>query len=187
MRHPTWSWWTGSSPQEVSNAPVRGFPCYWSPPYNLALVAGGYVMKPIRESCRWLLIAVLVLFAPALTEAHEASVTAEIENPAQYDGQTVTLRRTVAALKETVSRRSNDYTTFKLHDPSGGMVTVFKWGHSSLKDGDWVEVEGVFQRVKHVGADTFYNEVEAQSIWVRVVKRVPVPVPETLPSDSDHR
>src|ERR1700730_14204641 len=82
--------WTGSSPQEVSNAPVRGFPCYWSPPYNLALVAGGYVMKPIRESCRWLLIAVLVLFAPALTEAHEASVTAVIENPAQYDGQTVT-------------------------------------------------------------------------------------------------
>ena len=121
-------------------------------------------MKRIKSTCLLLLVVGLALFAPVPIEAREAAVSALVQNPAQYDGQTVTLHGTVAALKETVSRRGNDYTTFKLQDPSGGAVSIFAWGHPALKDGDRVEVEGVFQQVRHVGRYTFYDEVEAQSV-----------------------
>jgi hypothetical protein len=141
-------------------------------------------MRRIDKGCLWFLFPALLLGVP-LASAREAALSTVVETPAQFDGQTLTLRGTITALKETVSRGGNDYTTFKLQDAGGRAVNIFKWGHPSLKDGDWVEVEGIFRQTKHVAAYTFHNEVEAQSIRVRVVKRVPVD-PTTLPPDFDH-
>ena len=76
----------------------------------------------------------------------------------------MTLHGTATAVKETTSRRGNDYTTFKLQAATRGAVSIFMWGHPPLKEGDPVEVVGVFQQVRHVGKYTFYNEVEAQRI-----------------------
>src|SRR5713101_3101067 len=121
-------------------------------------------MGRIRWSLRRATVVVLMLFSAVLAEAREASVPSIIANPAQFEGQIVTLRGMAVAVKETVSRRGNDYTTFKLHDISGEAISIFTWGHPPLKDGDIVEVVGVFQQVRHVGRYTFYNEVEAQSV-----------------------
>ena len=71
----------------------------------------------------------------------------------------------MAGLKETTSHKGNDYTTFKLQDPSGcGSLNIFSWGHPSLSNGDHVRVEGTFETEHHQGQYTFYNEVEATTV-----------------------
>jgi hypothetical protein len=105
-----------------------------------------------------------LLFVGVLASAAEVSVKDVTANPAQFDGQTVTLRGTATAVKATTSRKGNDYITFQVTDASGAAVRVFSWGHPNLKQGEPVEVVGVFQQVKRVGRATFYNEVEAQTV-----------------------
>jgi DNA polymerase III alpha subunit len=120
-------------------------------------------MSRIRSTLRWLALAGVMLFSTAPVDAREATAQALLANPAQYDGQTVTVHGTVTGLRERTSRRGDAYTTFKLHDPSGA-VSVFSWGHPTLKNRDRVEVEGVFQEVKHVAPYVFYNEIDARRI-----------------------
>ena len=43
-------------------------------------------------------------------------------------------------------------------------MKVFTFGTPAIKDGDRVEVRGVFQRVKHVGSYTFHDEIDASSV-----------------------
>jgi RecJ-like exonuclease len=121
-------------------------------------------MKLMGRGCQALLVAVLLLFSAATGSAREATLSAVIQDPAQFDGQMVTIRGAVATLKQTTSRRGNDYTTFKLQDPTGATISIFTWGHPTLSNGDRVEVEGLFRRVKRDGPYTFYNEVEAEKI-----------------------
>ena len=65
--------------------------------------------------------------------AAQVGVCAIVAKPANFNHQTVTLQGTATALKETTSHRGNDYTTFKLQDPSGcGAVNIFTWGHPAL-------------------------------------------------------
>jgi hypothetical protein len=101
----------------------------------------------------------------AAVNAGEVGVCAIIEKPANFDHQNVTLQGTATQLKETTSRRGNDYTTFKLQAPGGcGAVSIFTWGHPTLNDGDQVRVDGVFEVEHHQGKYTFYNEVEATKV-----------------------
>jgi hypothetical protein len=75
------------------------------------------------------------------------------------------LQGTAVGVKETTSHRGNDYTTFKLQDPSGcGAVNIFAWGHPALKNGDQVRVDGVFETEHHQGRYTFHNEAEATKV-----------------------
>ena len=111
------------------------------------------------------LATTLWLLGAPVSNAADAGVCAIIAKPAAFDHQSVTLQASVSALKETTSRRGNDYTTFKLQDPSGcGAVTIFIWGHPSLSNGDQVRVEGVFETEHHHGQYTFYNEVQAAKV-----------------------
>jgi hypothetical protein len=72
---------------------------------------------------------------------------------------------TALGVKETTSHRGNDYTTFKLQDPSGcGAVNIFTSGHPALSNGDQVRVDGVFETEHHQGRYTFHNEVEATKV-----------------------
>jgi uncharacterized protein YdeI (BOF family) len=90
------------------------------------------------------------------------SVTA---NRVSFDHKNVTLQGTAIMVRETTSRRGNDYTTFKLHDPNGACdINVFIWGHQTLTNGDRVQVDGVFETEYHQGQYTFYNEVESTNV-----------------------
>jgi hypothetical protein len=108
---------------------------------------------------------VLLLLAVAVCNAADTAVCSVIAKPASFDHQNVSLEGTVAGLKETTSRKGNDYSTFKLQDPSGcGALSVFTWGHPTVSNGDPVRVEGVFETEHHQGQYTFYNELEATKI-----------------------
>ena len=97
--------------------------------------------------------------------AAEISVHSLVLNPKSFDHQTITLQGTATIVKETTSRKGNDYTTFKLQDPNGSdAVSVFSWGHPALTNGDHVRVDGVFETEHHQGQYTFYNEVEATKV-----------------------
>jgi hypothetical protein len=108
---------------------------------------------------------VLFLSAVAVGNAADTPVCSVIAKPTSFDHQNVTLEGTVASLKETTSRKGNDYSTFKIQDPSGcGALSVFTWGHPTVSNGDRVQVEGVFEIEHHQGRYTFYNEVEATKV-----------------------
>src|SRR5271168_3153537 len=107
-------------------------------------------------------IAFALFISFATANAAEDGVCLIVAKPANFDHHTVSLQGTATSLKETTSRRGNDYTTFKLEDPSGcGAVNVFTWGHPTMSNGDLVRVEGVFESEHHQGRYTFYNEIEA--------------------------
>ena len=76
-----------------------------------------------------------------------AATVAEIaKDPAAFDQKTVTVSGTAQEVSSRTSRRGNPYTTFRLSD-QGEAVKVFTFGTPAIKDGDRVEVRGVFQRV----------------------------------------
>jgi hypothetical protein len=109
-------------------------------------------------------VTALVLLTSVISNAGEGGVCSIVHNPAAFDHQTVTLQGTATSLKETTSRKGNDYTTFKLQDPSGcGAVTIFTFGHP-ISTGDHVRVEGVFETEHHQGQYVFYNEVNATRV-----------------------
>jgi len=93
-----------------------------------------------------------------------AATVAEIaKNPAAFDQKKVTVNGMAEEINSRTSRRGNSYTTFRLSD-EGDAVKVFTFGTPPIKDGQRVEVRGVFQRVKHVGAYTFHDEIDASSV-----------------------
>jgi hypothetical protein len=123
-------------------------------------------MRPMRATFLFIWSPlVLFLLAVAVGNAADTLVCSVIAKPTNFDNENISLEGTVAGLKETTSHKGNDYSTFKLQDPSGcGALSVFTWGHPTLSNGDQVRVEGVFQVEHHQGHYTFYNEVEATKV-----------------------
>jgi hypothetical protein len=115
-----------------------------------------------------LLAAAMIFVALAWTAiayAAEINVCEIVAKPANFDHKTITLQGTATAVKETTSRRGNDYTTFKLQGPNGcGAVDIFTWGHPTLANGDHIQVDGVFETEHHQGHYTFHNEVQATKV-----------------------
>ena len=109
-------------------------------------------------------ILVWLLSAAAVGNAADVPICSIIAKPTSFDHQNVSLQGTIGSLRETTSRRGNDYTTFKLQDPSCGGLNIFTWGHPALTNGDHVRVDGVFETEHHQGSYTFYNEVEATKV-----------------------
>jgi hypothetical protein len=128
-------------------------------------LSGGKAMLPTKSGPLAGAATLALLSYFAFANAAEVGICAIVVKPADFNHQTVTLQGVAAALKETTSHRGNDYTTFKLQDPSGcGSVSVFAWGHAAMNNGDQVRVEGVFETEHHQGRYTFYNEVEATKV-----------------------
>jgi hypothetical protein len=98
-------------------------------------------------------VSLVILFTFA-TAAAETTISLILASPAQFDGKTVTVRGVATAVKPTISRRGNPYTTLRLQH-GGSAVTVYMPGHQSTTNGDRVEVTGVFQTIKRVGSYTF--------------------------------
>ena len=80
-----------------------------------------------------------------------------------FDRQTINSRGTAADVKQSTSRRGNDYSTFSLED-GGCSLKVFAWGHPTIKTGECVQIEGLFETEHHQGAYTFYNELQADKV-----------------------
>jgi hypothetical protein len=109
--------------------------------------------------------ATAILLITSTANATEVGVCSLTANRTSFDHQNVTLQGTAMGVKETTSRRGNDYTTFKLQDLSGDCaVSIFAWGHPPLTNGDHIRVEGVFEIEHHQGQYTFYNEVQATKV-----------------------
>src|SRR5206468_12196474 len=91
------------------------------------------------------LICALALASPGRWAS--AATVAEIgKNPAAFDGKPVFVTGTAGEISSRTSRRGNrstTFTTFTLSD-QGKAVKVFTFGTPAIKDGDRVEVRGVF-------------------------------------------
>jgi hypothetical protein len=85
------------------------------------------------------------------------------KHPDAFDQKAVTVTGTAAEVSSRISRRGNPYTTFRLTD-QGESVKVFTFGTPAIKDGQRIEVYGVFRRVKQVGPYTFHDEIDAASV-----------------------
>jgi hypothetical protein len=91
------------------------------------------------------------------------SVSHLAAHPSEYDRQHVGVTGKVENIQLKTSQRGNAYEVFKVCDKV--CVRVFTWGHPKLSEGQSKTVHGTFAAVKHVGADTFYNEIEADETW----------------------
>jgi len=91
------------------------------------------------------------------------------ENPDKYDNQYISTEGYIENIKKKTSKKGNKYTTFYITDKENNSLKVFMWGwedieKQKIEEGNKVEVEGIFQKVKYVGKYRFYNEIEADSI-----------------------
>ena len=118
---------------------------------------------PRKFACIWPSLSLLVALLTS-SDAAEVPICSIIANPKSFNHQNVSLQGTIGSLRETTSRRGNDYTTFKLQDPSCRGLNIFMWGHLALANGDHVHVDGLFETEHHQGQYTFYNEVEATKV-----------------------
>ena len=99
------------------------------------------------------LIGVLILVSSARWAG--AATVAEIAgNLAAFDQKIVTVSGTAEDISSPTS--GNPYTTFKLSDRSEA-VKVFTFETPAIKEGQRVDLHGMFQRVKHVGSYTFHD------------------------------
>jgi hypothetical protein len=74
-------------------------------PRKLAVLAAAVISVPLS----WTGIA----------NAAEVNVCEIVARPASFDHKSIMLQGRAMAVKETTSRRGNDYTTFKLQGPNG--------------------------------------------------------------------
>jgi len=120
-------------------------------------------MMGSRPAIRTLALICALALASSAQWASAATVAEIAKNPAAFDQKTVTVTGTAEEISSRTSRRGNPYTTFRLSD-QGEAVKVFTFGTPAIKDGQRVDVRGVFQQVKHVGAYTFHDEIDASSV-----------------------
>lgn len=114
-----------------------------------------------------LLGVLLLLASPALAARADYVTTKELLGaPDKWHGRSVVLSGAVAHLEPRVSGRGNAYFTFQLVDGTG-VVRVFSYGTPEVRDGQRVQVEGIFHKIKRVGTHTFENQVDARRIRPR--------------------
>ena len=104
-----------------------------------------------------------------LASPQKVQIKEVIKNPDKYDNKRITVEGYIQNIKPKISQKGNKYTTFKISDKESNYLKVFLWGweeieKQNIKEGDKVEVEGKFQKVKYVGKYKFYNEIEAERI-----------------------
>lgn len=131
-------------------------------------------MNQTRGSCRHatrvalcLLALILAAGTPALAgEANTVTTRDLLASPDKWHGRPVVVSGTVTRLEPRVSQRGNAYFTFRLADAAGA-VTVFAYGTPEVGDGERVQVEGIFHKVKRVGKHAFPNQVDATRVHPR--------------------
>lgn len=109
-----------------------------------------------------LFLGLALVWVAAVAWAAGSSVEDLIKSPAKFDEKTVTVKGTVATFVQKTSKKGNPYVVFKLKGKSE-QVNVYVRGKLTkpIKDGDVVEVTGVFRKEKKVMDFTVKNEIDA--------------------------
>ena len=118
----------------------------------------------LRFGLSFLSLVLILSFSLDIKSAEKASVQEILSNPDKYDYQEVIVQGKAIKIRNKISQKGNEYTTFNLTDSSGRSLSVFSWGNPGIKEGQNVSISGIYQKVKRVGNYTFYNEVEAKTI-----------------------
>jgi len=118
--------------------------------------------------CALLLLGLILAWATSALSGEASAVTTRdlLAAPDKWHGRPVILSGTATRLEPRTSQRRNPYFTFRLADHAGG-VTVFSYGTPELREGQKVQIEGIFLKVKRVGKHTFQNQVDATRILSR--------------------
>ncbi|MCX8083182.1 MAG: exodeoxyribonuclease VII large subunit [bacterium] len=117
---------------------------------------------------RFLLFSLLVA-GVIISAIQKTSIQQILNNPDLFNHNEVIVEGRISNLQFRVSKAGNAYTTFSLLDEGYNSIKVFVWGHEkiqqqNIKDGDAVEVRGIFNKIKYVGKYKFFNEIEALDI-----------------------
>lgn len=104
---------------------------------------------------------ILLLLSAFVLAAEKASVGSLLKDAAKFDNKAVVVTGKVDKFKARTSRSGNKYFTFELVD---GKEHVAVYGKGELKpepkDGDKVEVTGMYAKERKVGSSTFKNEID---------------------------
>ena len=119
-----------------------------------------------------IMILICICFIPQIADAQviKTSVSEILKNPDKYDGKMVQVEGKIGSLRCKTSKKGNPYTTLMIRDASNGVLNVFSFGTLSLKKNDSVVVTGRYQKIKHIGSFTFYNEIEASEGTVEKIR-----------------
>lgn len=103
-----------------------------------------------------------VLLASQVWAAGPLAVDALLKDAAKFDGKTVKAVGVVEAFQAKTSKRGNKYTVFRLKGAKD-FANVYFRNHlkAPLKNGQKVEVAGVFRREKKLPTFTVKNEIDA--------------------------
>lgn len=96
-------------------------------------------------------------FRPVAATAAEVLAARE-----KFDGQAVRVVGKVSKYQAKTSRRGNPYTVFTI-EAGGAKLSVYHQEHQAPapKDGDTVEVTGVYEKERKVGSFTVKDQVDA--------------------------
>ncbi len=106
------------------------------------------------------ILCISIISSSSYAQAIKTTLADIISHPDQYDGKMVQVEGKVTALEGKVSNRGHPYYTLKLADGDKSL-TVYRKGIPSIQEGYSVSVTGMYQKVKHVGQHTLYNEIDA--------------------------
>jgi hypothetical protein len=116
---------------------------------------------------RSLASATLVVL-PALictVDAAETNICTVSANPSGFDHRQLALEGIVAGLTKSTSRSGRKDKTFLLRSPVGcGGVIVYAQEPATLRNGDHLQVEGIFETEHRRDGSTFHNEMQAKKI-----------------------
>src|SRR5688500_14509451 len=109
----------------------------------------------------WSFVALLALCAFALA-AEELTVEALIKDATKLDGKDVAVVGKVEGFRQRTSKIGNAYFTFKLKGKEDS-INVYSRGKMdpAIKDGDKVEVKGVYRKEKKLQDFVVKNEIDA--------------------------
>ncbi|MFM9872425.1 MAG: hypothetical protein ACKVQS_03045 [Fimbriimonadaceae bacterium] len=126
-------------------------------------------------------VLVLAVLVSAVAFAASAmTVDKLLKDKDKLDGKDVIVTGTVAEYKAHVSKAGNPYITFKLKGASSTANVYLRGkleGNAAPKDGDTVEVSGVYRKEKKVNAKfTSKDEIDAskadkKKFGVKITKR----------------
>jgi hypothetical protein len=101
-----------------------------------------------------------------IIDAAEISKLCQVAlHPSNFDHQRLTLEGIVNGLRKSTSRSGRKDMTFLLSSPSGcGGVVIRAQEPPTLRDGDHLQVEGMFETQHLRDGLTFHNEMQATKI-----------------------
>ncbi len=113
--------------------------------------------RPCRTLLAFLLVA--VCGAAPLWASGMLELTELVSAPEQYDRQQVAVVGYVSNLTTAKNRKGQSFYGFLLKD-ADGTVKVLGPGKASVREGEYIMVEGIFRRLRQFGRTPSYNQIK---------------------------